>query len=161
MKFLGLIVALVFLPLASATAEEKSILEKFEGTWGSEGDAFGSPAESTMVWSRALNDKFYRLDYRIEMRPASGEPQTFEGLAIYRADDDGYYAYWADTSGDFLPVTAIRDGDALVAHWGETGAKQGRTRYELIDGDKIEITDWILTPEGWRRFNNNVFARAD
>ena len=40
------------------------------------------------------------------------------------------------------------------------GHKQGRTRYELLDADRIEVTDWIKTPEGWRQFNQAIFARV-
>ena len=161
MKYFSLIIAFLFLPLVNATAQEQSILELFEGTWVSNGNAFGSPAQSTMSWTRALNDKFYQLEYQIAMHPATGEQQDFEGVAMYRGDDEGYDAFWADTSGDFLPVSAKRDGDALISHWGKVGDKQGRTRYELVSSDKIQVTDWILTPDGWRRFNNNLFVRAD
>ena len=31
------------------------------------------------------------------------------------------------------------------------GHKEDRTRHELLDADRVQVTDWIKTPEGWRR----------
>lgn len=139
-------------------------LNPFEGEWISSGPAFGVPAQSTMRWSSALDGRFSRLDYRIEMHtgedPKTREETTaiFEGVAYYQFK--GAYklrAFWADNSGDLHPITADWEGDALISDWGVAGKKQGRTRYELIRYDEMEVTDWIKTGEGWRQFNHNVF----
>lgn len=147
---------------AVATAAEPSpLIDQFIGSWSSDGDAFGAPAQSMMVWSPALGGKFTRLDYRIDMR--RGEQQSFfEGTAYYRADGEGRWrAFWADSSGDLHPVSAEREGDAIVSHWGVEGAKQGRTRYELLPAGVMQVTDWIKTPEGWRQFNQNTFIKIE
>ena len=113
-----------------------------------------------MTWSPALNGRFVRLDYRIEMRPAPDQMSLFQGIAYYKAEGgDKLDAFWADNFGELHPISAEHDESALVALWGVEGSKQGRTRYELIAPDKIEVTDWIKTPEGWRQFNHTVFTR--
>ena len=113
-----------------------------------------------MRWAPALNGKFFRLDYSVAVTREDGAAFTFEGVAHYQLGEGAELsAYWADNSGDLHPIRAERDGDALIAHWGVEGAKQGRTRYELLPSGEIEVTDWIRTGDEWRQFNQNRFAR--
>ena len=115
-----------------------------------------------MAWLPALHGQFFRVDYKIEMRNPSNQLQIFQGVAFYRAKrSDGFDAFWADNSGDLHPITIDLDGNALIANWGVEGAKQGRTRYELVDSQTMEVTDWIKTDEGWREFNKNEFIRLE
>ncbi|MEO1136990.1 MAG: hypothetical protein AAFW68_10360 [Pseudomonadota bacterium] len=138
-----------------------ALIKQFEGRWASDGKAFGASAQSEMIWAYALDDKFMRLDYRIEMTREGGEASVFQGAAFYRLSDSAKLrAFWADNSGDLHPVSAEHDGSAIVSHWGEDGGKQGRTRYELLGSGDMMVTDWIRTPEGWRQFNRNVFTRS-
>ena len=136
-------------------------LHDLRGTWRSDSPAFGLPAETTMQWTPVLDGQFVRLQHRIEMRAEDGSARSFEGVAHYRDNgEDGAQAYWADSSGDLHPIRVIREENALVAHWGVAGAKQGRTRYELLDADRVRVTDWLLTADGWRQFNQAEFSRA-
>ena len=131
------------------------------GAWRSDSLAFGLPAESTMQWTPVLDGRFVRLQHRIEMRAEDGSSSVFKGVAHYRDNgEDGAHAYWADSSGDLHPIRVAREKSALVAHWGVAGAKQGRTRYELLDADRVRVTDWLLTDDGWRQFNQAEFSRA-
>ena len=141
-------------------------LRPLRGEWTSADPAFGFPAHSTMQWSLALDGKFSRLNYRIEMQTGDGSESdenataVFEGVAYYQfLDPFNLRAFWADSSGDLHPISADWDGEALVADWGRVGEKQGRTRYELIKHDEMAVTDWIKTDEGWRQFNHSVFRR--
>ncbi len=158
--------ALTILTLLAAPAEagkdaERSIFELFHGKWQSNGPAFGAPAQSRMAWAPTLDGKYFRLDYRIEMQASEGPVSVFQGVAYYRdTGDDVVNAFWADNSGDLHPIAAERDHNALIAHWGVEGAKQGRTRYELLSTGEFEVTDWIKTADGWRRFNHTIFVRA-
>lgn len=150
-----------FLVSISAGADEQPFLDRFIGAWTSNGDAFGGPAQSMMIWAPAFDGKFTRLEYRIEMQRGEKTP-VFEGVAYYQAaDGPEWRAFWADNSGDLHPIRAERDGDALVAHWGVSGGKEGRTRYELTAAGEIIVTDWIKTAEGWRQFNRNMFTKTE
>ena len=155
----------LFLTTRPALAESQDavqLLEDFAGEWTSADPAFGAPATSTMRWSPAFEDKFSRLNYRIEMQQGSGATSVFEGVAYYRsAPGETLTAFWADNSGDLHPIVAVRDGQALVADWGVAGKKQGRTRYELVEADQMEVTDWTKTEDGWRQFNHNNFKRQN
>jgi len=155
------ILVLIAAPPASSDDVQQSIFDLFHGEWRSDGPAFGASASSVMTWAPTLDGKYFRLDYRIEMRSSQDAVSTFQGVAYYRdAGGDAYEAFWADNSGDLHPISAERDGDALMAHWGVEGAKQGRTRYALSTSGELEVTDWIKTADGWRQFNHNIFERA-
>ena len=144
-----------------AEETEPTIFDLLAGEWVSDGDAFGRPASTTMRWAPSLGGKFIQLNYKIVMQVGEDATSSFEGVAYYRnSNGDQFKAFWADNAGDLHPITAERDGSALVAHWGREGGKQGRTRYELTDAGDITVTDWIKTDDGWRQFNHNTFARA-
>ncbi len=148
------------LSLSAAAEAPASLLTQFIGEWSPSGEAFGAPAQSKMIWAPALGEKFLQIDYRIDMARASG-PAVFSGVAYYQlGEGETLKAFWADNSGDLHPILATREGEALISHWGVEGGKQGRTRYELLAPDQMQVTDWINTPEGWRQFNHNSFARA-
>ena len=162
-NYLVILIAFVVVIGSSVSAQSQSsapIIEQLSGTWVSGGDAFGVPARTTMRWEETLGGKFFRLDYRIEMQREGGAPSVFEGVAYYRhAGNEAYTAYWADNGGELHPIKGEREGNALIAHWGAEGAKQGRTRYQLLPNGAVEVTDWIKTAEGWRQFNKNSFVR--
>ncbi|WP_375201895.1 hypothetical protein [Hyphococcus sp.] len=158
---LTIIVTLFCLTQSAAAGSPSVLLKQFEGRWTSDGPAFGGAAQSVMIWAPTLKDKFFRLDYSVAVTRDDGASFTFEGVAHYRlGEGETLSAYWADNSGDLHPIRAERDGDALVAHWGVEGAKQGRTRYELLSSARMQVTDWIKTEDGWRQFNQNQFNKA-
>lgn len=154
--------AAALLTVQAAAAEAPgALIQQFAGAWRAQGTAFGAPAQSHIVWAPALGGKFVRLDYSIEMTRESGTTR-FEGAAYYQLEDgETVEAFWADNSGDLHPITASREGDALISLWGVEGGKQGRTRYELIASGEMQVTDWIKTPEGWRQFNQGLFVRQE
>jgi hypothetical protein len=144
---------------AAARAEPPAIFTSLEGAWTAEGKAFGAAARSQMIWTPALGGKFHRVDYRIEMTREGGV-ETFEGVGHYQPQADGAArGFWADNSGDLHPITAKLSDDAILSDWGVAGGKQGRTEYRLKD-DGVVVTDWILTPDGWKQFNQATFKRA-
>lgn len=160
-KLISAICASLFMTAGSAAADERLLLEQFVGAWSSNGDAFGGPAQTAMTWTPVLSGKFIRLDYRIEM-PRGAETAVFEGAAYYKPEGDGRWsAFWADSSGELHPVSAARDGDAIVSHWGVEDVKYGRTRYELLPNGEMEVTDWIQRDQDWRQFNQNTFTRIE
>ncbi|MHA7870951.1 MAG: hypothetical protein ACX939_01235 [Hyphococcus sp.] len=148
--------------LSPVRAEDAAaLLNQFEGQWTSADPAFGADAKSAMTWAAALNGQFVRLDYRIEMRRNDETADVFQGVAYYRPDaNNALKAFWADTSGDLHPIRAVREADALIVHWGFAGGKQGRTRYALTAPSELTVTDWLLTGEGWRQFNQSSFQRT-
>ncbi len=161
MRFILIAIAFIMAVSGSAlAADDASLLDRFAGEWRSDGDAFGAPAQSVMTWAPVLHGKFVQLEYHIEMQRSEDQKAVFQGVAYYATgDSDPFSAFWADNSGDLHPIKAEHENNALIAHWGVDGGKQGRTRYELLAPEKMQVTDWIKTLEGWRQFNQNDFTR--
>ena len=160
--FLALVAVLSACATATAENAEQTdhFLVKFLGEWRSDGDAFGSPAESKMIWGFTLGARFVQLDYQVLIKKEPSLVNVFQGVGYYKnSDTDEFAAFWADNSGDLHPIIAYREGDALISNWGVEGGKQGRTRYELLGVELMEVTDWIKTGDGWRQFNQNTFER--
>jgi hypothetical protein len=155
----GAVVSFLLL-LSAAHAEPAAIFTALEGKWSAKGNSFSPDAKAKMKWSETFAGKFYRVDYRIDMT-LDGKPQSFEGVGHYQlADGDRIEAYWADSSGDLHPITAEISENAIVAHWGRAGAKQGRSEYRLNDDGSVLVTDWLLTADGWRQFNQATFRKG-
>lgn len=158
---LALILSLAaFSPTSAYAVDFPPVFRALEGEWRAEGEAFGASAKSRMVWTPALDGEFYRITHRIEMTRATGI-EIFEGVGYYQAlSSESAHGFWVDNSGDIHPLTVKIEPNAITAHWGKPGGKQGRTVYRLTAGDAAEVTDWILSDEGWRLFNRAQFRRA-
>ena len=157
-------IAMMLCLMCATTASEETtpLIQRLLGEWVSDQPTFGAPAQSTLSWREELNGQFFRLDYKIVMSQADGTTTTFEGLAYYKAKDDGpVAAFWADISGFLHPIRVEHEDDAFIAHWGQAGFKQGKTRYRLLDTGQIETTDWVNTEDGFQPFNQNVFDRVE
>ncbi|WP_164118838.1 hypothetical protein [Sphingorhabdus sp. Alg239-R122] len=137
---------------------QADILKIFTGTWKAEGTSFGVPSKSTMVWREALDGKFYRLTYTIEMQ-RDDKVQAFVGHGYYQRGSS--HGFWADNGGDLHSMVTTYTGTQVSTIWGKAGGKQGRSSYTLRDDGKIEVIDWILTENGWREFNRTLFSQAD
>lgn len=145
---------------SAAAAAEPTIFDRLQGEWTAQGSAFGGDVVASMTWSPVLDGKFHRIEYRMEIT-RDGAVQVFEGTGHYRAPSGAETrGYWADTNADLHPIAAKVDADAIVTHWGVAGEKQGRTEYRLTADGAVSVTDWILTGEGWRQFNQATFTRA-
>lgn len=156
------VIALTMLLSSTAAADPTSLLSSLKGHWQAEGEAFGAPSSSSMIWTdTAMGGKFFQLDYQINRTTAEGLQPIFAGRAYYReSSNQQLKAFWIDTNGNLHPVSAIVEDSALVAHWGTAETEQGRTRYQLNGQGILEVTDWVKSSGGWRQFNHTVFARA-
>ena len=163
MRFFTALILMCLMAIPSVAEDmENSLFIKLLGQWHSEGVAFGQDAISRMTWALALDGRFYRLDYAIEMNPGTDKASTFTGTALYKQQDvNTYKAFWADNSGDLHPITATIDGNVLTSIWGVKGEKLGRTSYDMLSSDQVQITDWIFRDEEWQQFNQAVFNRVE
>jgi hypothetical protein len=105
-----------------------------------------------MSWAWELDGQFVRLTFRNEM-----PNRTFEGHAYYRPTaDSGYRGMWFDNAGMLRPLTARRDGDALVAQWGTPQTEEGETTYRLMSDTRMDIIDRVKSKDGtWREFGRS------
>lgn len=134
------------------------MFDRVTGTWVATGNSFGPSVKSEMIWSKTLDGQFYRIDYRINVDPAGDK--TFAGIGHYRAtESSSSTGYWADNSGDLHPLSVKIEDGAIISIWGVAGEKQGRTEYHLVTEQRMWVTDWLLTKDGWREFNKASFER--
>lgn len=145
---------------ATAQVSDHTFLQKLKGEWSANGKAFGMPARITMSWQPSLQDKFMQLTYRMEMKSSNGTVQTFEGTAFYQpVNEHEVKATWFDSGGEMHPIKGTIDGTTLTSIWG-TDAKLGKTTYQFLDDDRIEIVDSIRKSDGtWKEFNRNTVSR--
>jgi len=162
------IIALVLLIAQPAAADNDTIFDALLGHWQAKGNAFGAPSTSDMYWVNAkLGGKFFRLEYQINRTTPDGTKPIFSGIAYYQKPaspvtaNDKIKAFWADTNGNLHPISAMVEDNALISNWGTPDTEQGRTRYQLMELGTVEVTDWVKTPDGWRRFNHTVFNRSE
>lgn len=107
-----------------------------------------------------LGSEFFRIEYRIDIKRGRAA-ETFEGVGYYRLQSGpSVLGFWADNGGDLHPITAEISPQAVVSHSGKAGGKQGRTEYRLLEDGSVQVTDWLLTAEGWKLFNKTGFTRV-
>lgn len=164
-RFMLLPAMLLLLLFSSVYAQSPTepLLNRFSGTWRGEGKAFGMTARLDMKWERVLGNKFVRLSLRNEMQSPNGQ-QVFEGHAYYQpsgaATDGKYEARWFDSRGVLFHIKAQTEADALVAFWGSPETEQGKSVYQLIGPDKMEVVDSVRQKDGtWREFGKFIVQR--
>lgn len=141
-----------------ASAQEETGPQALLGTWEAPCDAWGTPADCRLGWTPGLTDNQLDIRYDIVSR-ADGEV-IFSGKGVYQAATDGLRGYWADSGGAVHPLSAAWNSDTLTTHWGTAGGAQGRSRYHLASPDRLVVTDWALTEEGWQQFMQVEYGRA-
>lgn len=162
--FLPALFLLLLISSGYAQSPTEPLLNRFSGTWSGEGKAFGRTARLDMKWERVLGNKFVRLSLRNEMQSSSGQKQVFEGHAYYQgvgATSDGKYeARWFDSRGVSFHIKAQTEGDSLVAFWGSPETEQGKSVYQIIAPDKMEVVDSVRQKDGtWREFGKFIVQR--
>lgn len=139
---------------------DPGLLSHFEGEWRSDGNAFGQPAQSTMQWGPVMDGCFWQLSYVIETNPDTDSANTFNGRGIHRHMEGSVSGQWIDNWGAMHDLRGSVSDTELIVFWGEATDQLGRSRYELTEDGAIQVTDWILTDEGWQQFNDNRFERV-
>ncbi|MEE9434617.1 MAG: hypothetical protein V3V15_10305 [Sphingorhabdus sp.] len=142
-----------------AAAPADTLLDRVSGRWVAQGNSFGPETVSELDWAKTLDGRFYRIDYRIQT--AGNGRIIFAGTGHYRATKaKATSGYWADSGGELHPLSVRFTDDRIETIWGRADGKMGRTHYALESGDTaMRVTDWLLSPEGWRQFNTALFTR--
>lgn len=145
----------------SAVSQAELLANRLAGSWQGDGKAFGMPARLHIKFEWVLANKFLRLSLKTELRGAQGQVQIFEGHAYYRPLGEGKFdAKWFDSRGEFFPIKAHVEGDALVALWGTPEREQGRSIYRIIEPGKVEVVDSVLQKDGdFREFGRFQLSR--
>lgn len=136
-------------------------LNLLAGKWRGIGTAFGGQAEIVMNWDPAIENKFMRISYQIDITRWDGHKQVFYAVGYYRPTaENKFKGTWIDTTGAIHPINGVAEGNVLIANWGTPDTQEGMTRYEFMDTNTIEITDSIKNKEGkWMQFSKNTVKR--
>ena len=158
-KFWGIVIASVL--SGSAFAQGDSCVNRLIGTWNGAGKLFGAEAEFMMSWERALENKFVRLTFENKMKRSDGKTQILKAQAFYKPEGETQFqGMWFDSRGMILPLKATAGDSALTTSWGSPETEQGRTVYRIIDGDTVEVNDFVLTKDGqWKHFGHAMYHR--
>ena len=79
---------------------------------------------------------------------------------VHALGDGRYRGMWFDNSGQFRPIEARRDQDALVARWGTPDTEEGETTYRLLSESEMEVVDRVKSKDGtWREFGRALLRR--
>lgn len=102
-----------------------------------------------------LNFKYMKLNYKRPIKAADNKITTFEGTAIYKAENTTtLIGSWYDTNGDLLNIEASIEANTLTALWGNATSMQGKTVYQLLNDNTLEVTDYLKNKTGnWQQFN--------
>jgi len=128
------------------------------GQWEASCEFFGSPANCAQTWRPGLHDDLLVMEYRV-LAPDDGR-QVFAGNLFLKQLDDHLGGYWVDSIGSMHDVHALWNESALESHWGSPATEQGRSRYRLSERGELQVTDWVLTDDGWREFLSAVYRRS-
>jgi len=114
-----------------------------------------------MRWEWVLNQQFVRLTFRNEMQNPDGVKRTLDAQAFYRLTEEGRVeGTWFDSRGMVLPLRGSADSTALTILWGTPETEEGRTEYRLLSENELEVRDFVLKDDRWRRFGEALYTRV-
>ena len=160
MKGIRLIVFLLALSLAAASAGSDDIFGQLAGTWKGGGEVRGMPSEQSMVWAPALDGRFTRLQFSNRMTTPDGGEFHFQAHAYYRVMPDGAVSgHWFDSRGVSFPLNGSQAPACLSIEWGTADTELGRTGYCILEG-RLDVTDEVMDAGGeWRVFGRSTLKR--
>lgn len=108
-----------------------------------------------------LNFNYMKLVYKRPIKTADNINISFEGTAIYKAQNSHLLTgIWYDSNGDLLPIKASIENNSFTALWGNNETVQGKTLYFFLDEKTLEITDFIKNTSGiWQQFNKATLIK--
>ena len=141
-------------PGSQKAPDASAFFEEIVGEWHGEGLLFGQSAEFEMTWEWELNRRFVRLTYSIQ------GALEMKAIAHYRMRDaETLDGVWLDTRGEILELTATVTGQVLETIW-QSPTELGRTTYEFIGTDSLEVRDYVRDGDEWRPFGYVRYGRA-
>jgi hypothetical protein len=163
MTSLGLAALLILLLSCCLTAVSQEIkkekLGQFIGSWEGSGKLFGKPAKFQLIFTFALNDKFFHLEFRNEYSVDS-RTYVMDAKAYYAVSQvDSLRGYWFDSRGVQQPVRAGLSPSTLTSLWGSPQTELGKTIYELTAVNELKVTDLVQRNGTYAVFGEAVYKR--
>jgi len=160
-RFYLLFILVSFLALPSIKAQSSaSFFEKIEGDWSGTGELFGTPATFKMSWHEVLSGQFFHLQFSNSFKNQNGNTQGIEAKAFYRLDESTESSgYWFDSRGVMFGLKFSIKENQLIVLWGDPEIEEGKTEYRLIDGERIEVKDYVKRNGTFSQFGEAVYTK--
>ncbi len=130
------------------------------GEWVGTGTLFGQTAEFRMQWNEAKEGKTLFLHFENWILDGDERQPILEALARYSPQEPSQLeGLWIDTRGKRLRLSAEVHEHSLVVFW-QGPDEEGKTEYEVISRDAIQVRDFVKQPEGWSQFGMANYRRA-
>ncbi|OEK03369.1 hypothetical protein BFP97_18380 [Roseivirga sp. 4D4] len=161
MKINQLLFALVFSVAFFSTRGQtnSSFFDQVEGDWVGSGNLFGTPATFTMTWEKVLSDQFIHLQFSNSFKDQSGTTRTMESKAFYKLGADKNSGHWFDSRGVMFGLEYNLKENELTVFWGDPEKEEGKTEYRLIEGDRIEVKDYVKRNGTFSQFGEAVYTK--
>lgn len=157
-SFGALALASALAPSALAAQSAAPVFDRLAGEWRGEGTLMGRSAEFTMTWTP--HGELATLVFSNAFPDSTGAlTPVLEAVAAYRTVRETPEAVWLDSRGVRIEIAwQATDDSTLVADWSAPN-ESGRTSYRVVGPDAVEVTDEVLTDEGWRIFATARYRR--
>ena len=134
-------------------------IETLHGEWTGEAKLMANPVHTTLRWTSVLSGKFTRLE--LEHRAGGAEGAVIFAGHSYVANKPGpeTSGTWFDSSGTVRPQAVRVDDGALIVDWGTAETEEGRSVYKLVEGDKLQVEDWVKRGEEFHPFAGGNLTR--
>ncbi len=160
-RFYLLFILVSFFASPSIRAQSSvSFFEKVEGDWSGIGELFGTSATFKMSWQKVLSGQFIHLHFSNSFKNQNGNTQGIESRAYYRLDESTESSgYWFDSRGVMFGLKFSIKQNELTVLWGNPETEEGKTRYRLIEGNRIEVKDYVKRNGTFNQFGEAVYTK--
>ena len=133
------------------------VFDRLAGEWQGEGTLFGRSAEFTMSWTP--HGELAVLAFGNAVADSAGRlTPVLDAVAVYRTTAKAPEAVWLDSRGVRVEIAWQATDSTLVADWSAPN-EAGRTTYDVVADDALEVTDEVRTEGGWRTFGTARYRR--
>lgn len=156
MKTLALTL-LIIITSFSLGYSQTNELSSFEGDWKGKGLLMGRDANFTMKWEQVLQNKYYKLVFENQFTDKSF---TMNAHGYYRFSNDSTFSgYWLDSRGVSFPLKGSFSKNTLTVFWGSKELEEGKSVYELVSPDSMNVTDFVIRNGDYQQFAEASYTR--
>jgi hypothetical protein len=147
----------IFIATFGLTQSSTDFQNTIIGNWNGKGTLFGTQASFSMEWGQVLNKKFIKLVFENKFEDQSGVERVMNAHAYY--DLTSMKGQWFDSRGMILPLRLEINDNMMTVFWGSDNTEQGKTVYSILDGEKMNVQDYVLRNENYQAFGEAQYEK--
>ncbi len=155
----ALICFLISISVSGIAQSSSSFSQGAIGNWEGSGTLFNFQASFKMQWNQVLNDKFMRLVFENKFTDPSGNERIMNAHAYY--DLESKKGQWFDSRGLILPLKLEIEDNMMTVFWGDESTERGKTVYSVIDGNKINVKDFVFQKDVYQAFGEAQYEKLE